>query len=555
MKRDYKALCEECRRLVSLTQYADDDWDDLYSDIALNQLLADIDPENANKHLQRTAKYVDLPHPGNRDVRGENDFAAKRLVAALYLCYDKMTDETKALIKTFLLERDFTSMYGSENHVFMMRIARYLAAQFYKEDFKQYNMTWQEALETDKKYIIDFIAFRAKYGMGEFDSAYLDVDVSMCAMLACYAEDKEVKNMASMGLDLLFIEALNNLDKNGYFAGAAGRTYHFSGMNTVPARIKKAFVDMCPMSTHLYTLAVVEPDEFIAQAYANRRYSDEVLEEKHLHSMYAWRTDVPDWAHIDKLHKAGSISKYTYLSDDYSIGGINRQCDYPVDDTEDYVYAHHQQVEWSLLIPGEDEADSTRIYTHHPGETDQHRYWTGDLKCCCSSTYANKDTLLTFYDIEKEDKLTFTHAFMEVGKFDRIERCGNRLFLRKGNVNVFMYCANEFVLHPRDNELISEGRKNAYVFRVEVGTEFDAFMEKYEKMIVTFDSDKMYLEFDGYFLTKEANGKVEAPQQYPYGYVYKSNFVEAKWAEGVVKVFNGDKTLVLDFVNNEKYVK
>ena len=39
-------------------------------------------------------------------------------------------------------------------------------AEFFGEDFKNYNMTCAEALETDKKYILDFITYRAKYGFG-----------------------------------------------------------------------------------------------------------------------------------------------------------------------------------------------------------------------------------------------------------------------------------------------------------------------------------------------------------------------------------------------------
>jgi hypothetical protein len=271
--------------------------------------------------------------------------------------------------------------------------------------------------------------------------------------------------------------------------------------------------------------------------------------------MYAWRTDIPDWKHIEKLHKAGSISKYTYLSDNYSIGAICNQDEYPVDETEDYVYAHHQQVEWSLLLPDEDNEKSTKLYTSHPGLTDQHRHWTGDLDCCCSKAYANKDTLLTIYDIEKEDKLEYTHTFFEIGKYDRIERDGNNLFLRKKNVNVFVHVANSYTLNIKENELISQGRKNGYVFRVEVGTDFDEFIEKYKNMPVTFDKNAMRLEFDGLYIDKNGNGKVDSSQKYPYGYVYRSNFVTAKWGEGVVYVHDKDKTLVLDFNENRKYVK
>lgn len=554
MKRDFNELCKKIRKRFLSVPFEDEF--DVFSDVAICKLMEDTDIDEANKYIKNTALYMDRPHPHNRDVRGENDFAAMRLIIAIYEAYDKINDENKELIKKFFLERDFTSMYGSENHVFMMRVARYLAAQFYKEDFKQFGLTYKEVLGTDKKYILDFIKFRAKYGVGEFTSAYLTVDTYMCATLSNYAEDEEVKNMAQMGLDLLLIEALHNLDKNGYIAGGAGRTYHYNGVGDHSTeRIKRMYVDFEILDEHHGAQTPHCFDDFIIDAYLNRKYPDEAFEQKHLHSMYAWRTDIPDWKHIEKLHKAGSISKYTYLSDDYSIGAICNQDEYPVDETEDYVYAHHQQVEWSLLIPDENGEKSTKLYTSHPGLTDQHRHWTGDLDCCCSKAYANKNTLLTIYDIEKEDKLEYTHMFFEISKFDRIENDGNNLFLRKKNVNVFVHVANSYTLNVKENELVSQGRKNGYVFRVEVGTDFDEFVEKYKNMPINFDKDTMRLEFDGLFIDKNGNGKIDAPDKYPYGYVYRSNMVTAKWGEGIVYVHDKEKTLVLDFNENRKYIK
>ncbi len=550
----YKKLTEECRKIIQSFPIEKDE--DVYSDYAIIHLMNDQNVEKANEKIKNTALYMDLPHPFGRDVRGENDFAAMRLCVAIYQVYDKLTEENKALIKRFFLERDFTSMFGSENHVFMMRVARYLAAQFYKEDFKQFKLTYKEVLETDKKYIIEFIQFRAKYGIGEFNSAYLFEDLFMCSTLYNFAEDPAVKNMAQMALDLLLIEALNNLDKNGCFAGGAGRTYFFNQVGAhATERCKNFFIDMIPSEIRTIAHVVHEFDPFLRDAYLNRTYPCQVLEEKHLHSMYAWRTDIPDWAHIEKLHRAGSISKYTYLSDEYGIGAICHQDDYPVDETEDHVYAHHQQVEWSLTIPAENKEDSTKIFSSHPGLTDQHRHWTGDLDCCCSKAYANKNTLLTIYDIEKEDKLEYTHMFLEIGKYDRVEKEENKLFLRKGNVNVYVHVANSYTLDVKENELISQGRKNAYAVRVETGTDFDEFIEKYRNMPVNFDRENMRLEFDGYFVDKNANGKTGAPEKYPYGWVYNSDWVQAKWGEGTVYVKNGEKTLVMDFNENRKYIK
>ena len=556
MKRDYKKLRQQSLDIIRARRIDDEPWDDLYSEYAMAHLSVDKDVDEAIAKIRRTALYMDLPHPRERDVRGENDFAAMRLTTIIYELYDKLDEETRALVKRFFLERDFTSMYGSENHVFMMRVSRYLAAQFYGEDFKQFNMTSAQVLETDKKYIIDFIRFRAKYGVGEFTSAYLCEDIAMVAMLAQFAKDEDVKNIAQMAVELITIEALHNLDPNGYLAGGAGRTYYFLNAHTsAPCTLKEALVDMEPHDHCPLMLANIEPDDFIIDTYENRKFPMEVFERKHLHSMYAWRADDPDWAHIDKLLKAGSISKYTYLSEKYSLGAICRQDDYPVDDTGDSVYAHHQQAEWSLVIPGETREDSTRVFTSHPGLTDQHRHWTGDLECCCSSAFANKNTVLTVYNVEKEDKLEYTHMYLESEKFDKIVSEPNRLYLKKGDVSVFVYIAKPYHINFADHELISEGRKNAYAFRVEENVDFDEFCAKYREMPVKFDEEKVQLEFDGLFINRNENGKIGEPVSYPYPDMYRSDWVYAPWDKGVIEITNGEKTLVLDFNNIRRSFK
>jgi hypothetical protein len=556
MKRDFLEIREKARKKILAQPIEKDDDYDLFSDKSIINLMHGQNVDEAMAHIKRTALYMDLPHPEGRDVRGENDFAATRLIVAIYELSDKMTDETKALVKKFFLERDFTSMYGSENHVFMMRVARYLAAQFYNEDFKQFGLTAQEVLKRDKKYIIEFVQFRARYGVGEFTSAYLYEDLFMCSLLAEYAKDSEVKHISQMAVDLLTVEALHNLDGNGFLAGGAGRTYHFLNVGEhCTEGINKIY--NCPEFTggSLNALVMHKPDQFILDAFLNRSLPMEVFEEKHLHSMYAWRSDVPDWAHINRYLQAGSISKYTYLGKKYSIGAINNQDDYPVDESEDFVYAHHQQVEWSLLIPDTEEGGSTKIFSSHPGLTGEHRHWTGDLKCCCSRAYSNKNTVLTTYNIEKEEELDYTHMFLEIEKFDRIEKSENRLFLKKGDVNVFVYVNNPFKIDIKECELVSNGRKNAYVVRVEEDVDFDEFMLKYLNTPVSFDENSMRLEFDGLFLDKNGNGSIENPEKYPYNCVHRSDFVQANWGEGVVFVKNGEKTLVLDFINNRKYVK
>ena len=137
-----------------------------YGDYPILHIIENDNFEESVKMLKYAADWYEHPHPWGRDSRGEADFTAIRLVMALYedRCYSKLSDDVKASLKNFFINRDYSSMYGSENHSLMFKAARCLAAQFYSEEyFSNYDMTAKEAHDSDIKYINDFIDFmRAK---------------------------------------------------------------------------------------------------------------------------------------------------------------------------------------------------------------------------------------------------------------------------------------------------------------------------------------------------------------------------------------------------------
>ncbi len=558
MKKEYALLREQCIDL--LAEISDPPHRDMYGAYSVMRMLRGKDLEACNRVLQRVAQYMDLPHPEGRSVTGENDFAAIRLVAALFLVKDKMTPETIALIRRYLLERDFTSCYYSENHVFMIHAARYLAAQALGEDFKQYQLTAQQAMEIDKKYIMDFILFRAKRGVGEFTSGYVDEDLFMLGMLTNYCTDTELKHMAQMGINLLTLEAFNNLNSEGMLCGGSGRTYPDALLEpdaSVLSGLWELLICLQPKKNANFALAPFVPDDFILEAIKNRTFPCEVFERKHLHSMSAWRGDSKDDAWLEKLEAAGGINKYTYLCDSYGIGAVQHQDPYPEGRPGDAVYAHHQQVEWSLVLPSKDASRSTKIFSHHPGDFGEHNYWTGDLKCCCNQSFSTKDTVMTIYNITHPGELEFTHMFLEPAKYDEVRYEENWIFLRHENRYVAVYIAGGYEMTAEGDfagrELISRGKQNAYICRVGLETQYgtlDAFIEKTLSLPLCFDRKTMRLEFDNLYLTPTENGVNGVKNQYPYPNVYCAPWCHAKWNEGVIEIV-GKKTIQMDFNRNQ----
>jgi len=132
----------------------------------------------ANKVVRKVTGYMNTHTPPSRTVAGggngpsgEVDFAAARLARVLYAPAGRLEAETEADLKRFFLNDDYQSIYYSENHMFMFRTARYLAACRYEgETFHQYGMTAEEMRKQEHDYLIEFLQIRAKRGWGEFDS-------------------------------------------------------------------------------------------------------------------------------------------------------------------------------------------------------------------------------------------------------------------------------------------------------------------------------------------------------------------------------------------------
>ncbi len=557
MDKKYEALRQAGIEYISSLPFEDFSYDELYGEYSIVCLMAGKEIERSNEMIRRAAMFMDIPHPRGRDVHGENDFAACAMIAAMHLVKDRIYPENQALIKKLLLERDFKSMFGSENHTFLFHIVRLLAAEYYHEDFKQYGLTWEEAFRRDKAFLLEFMRFRAKYGFGEFTSAYNSSDLAFTGHLFNFVQDEELKHMAQMFIDILTLEAFNNTDSGYYICGACGRTYPHECTKIGHASIegcKRMLIGGSTPTTPGFIIAPFVPDDFIIEALTSRTFPTEIRERKHLHSMHSWIvSDVPDREQLQRLFDAGNINKYTYICPEYGIGAVNHQDKYPVDATGDSDYAHHQQIEWSLMLPDTDDEHSTRIFSSHPGSTGEHNEWTGDLRCCCTRSFATKDTALTIYNVTKPDEKDYTHLFLETDKYDTVIFEKNYIFLKKGERYIGIFIANDFE-KVSDIEIRSAGRKNAYALRIGLARDnesFEAFCDKMRNMKCVFDRENMSFTF-GEITVDETNEYISGSAvKYPYKYVYDTPWCRSLWDDGRVEVYSNGKKTVLDFNENK----
>lgn len=541
-------------------------------DKAILHIINNDDVERACCQLKDAADWFDYPHiEGSRNIQGEPDFIAIRIIMALYedRCYKKLPYDVLCSLKKFFTEKDYRSVYASENHCLMFRVSRLLAAQFYNDAyFLNAGMYANEVYKKDYRYICEFIDFRAKRSWGEFDSLGYTFEIMVIlTTLHNYTYDKSLKSKCAMIMDIILLDMIND-SINGLYAGAHGRSYPNAVLNrkncTLASLARYYFDDeICyddAIENTNICLSDYMPSPIVKKIYENRKLPYINRERKHLHCCSAWMNDI-DWEELKKVD--GSICKYTYICEDYAIGAVNHQDCYPKD-AKDRWYAHHQQHEWELTFPDNPEA---KIFSHHRAIPDCHgivNRWTGDAGCLCGSFFSNVNTVICMYDIplmselENRPNLPLINAYVPLEFFSSYRHDGKYLFLEYGNLFILFYMDNGFKINDEDNfvnkELLSLGYKNAVICRVEYKSKygsFDEFCHISKKMNIDFDRKNMIVKFDGCVVRKDGNSENGVENDYTVAKKYDCPYMTSEWDSLIIYVKLDNEEYRYDFEVNE----
>lgn len=541
-----------------------DTTDNVYREYAIFSYIKDKSKrEIYEDEIVYAADWFEHPHPYGREHRGEADFEAIRLVPLFFECPDALTDKMKASLERFFLVRDFSALYKSENHSLMYRAARYLASIYYKgRKFEQFGMTAEEIHEKDTAYFKEFYDFRARRGWGEFDSLGYGAEIMLItAILAKYTDDEIVRKRAYMTMDIILLDMICD-GINGIYGGAHGRIYEgaaLSGVGGLTNLYDYYFgspyaksVDIAP----LMLLSDYVPSQIVYDIECMRRFPYENFEQKHLHSTESWVGAEIRHDYLDMLD-GKAICKYTYVDEDYVLGAVNHQDQYP-EESPDRWYAHHQQHEWDLTLCG---GRDHKIFSHHPGDPGYHHIhnrWTGDHVCLCSTHYCNKNTAVSIYNIEKQNQFEYINACIPVKYFDKRIDDGKYMFLSyMGRLYISVYFDNGFAetddADYKGIEFISPGRQNCVVVRVEkqsAHASFDAFIEHIKSLPVVYDRQKQTVEFDGAKVWYHGNSQNGVENVYPYGFTYNNPYVKSVWDSGYIECGIPGKKVIYDFIRD-----
>ena len=566
------------RRIDEKTlNYTYDFKSDIYGEDAALNLLANRNLSAANERLRNTALWFDQPHPHGRDPRGESTFAALGMVSALYYASDRIEPETRKLIDRFFLEKNFESMYESENHRLLHHTALYLAAMYYGDQTIAYlNRRGNELLDNEENYLRNYILYRAGAGWAEFDSCgYLTVVFKCLLLLHSFARDTQLKKLAAMMLDVLLLDVI--MDSVGVqYGGAHGRIYPPMAVNAIHGGTLTGYYfggaleEKCDCPPCVCMMSHYKPNHTLYELALGRNGAYVNRESKHLHC-------------IPLAELPGRISKYTYVTPRYIAGAVNRQDPYPADSPQAW-YAHHEQHEMDAMIIGEPRA---KVFTHHPGDFREHNQWTGDLNCGCVQTFCDKNVILATYDIHDHDALSNSHgqtdvkqyfyinAYMNRDVMERVEKHDEWMFATLNGVYIALYGSNGFnwiaeadrsvrrvapVLPDNDRyELVSDGRKHGVVIEIsDAEDSFEEFITRILSNPVSFDPETMHLAYTSSGRTLEMQNmmrKVDGVQQtFPYK-LFDSPYVQSETGSNIIRVTGASGALVYDFNKAEIFAQ
>lgn len=532
---------------------------DLFSNRAITNLYMHRFVKEANKRIQHTAKWFEHPHPAGRNKQWECDFAALKLCRASYLFRNspEFETETRESIAHFFLTQDFKSIYDSENHGFMFRMCRHLIAQLYPEKtFEAYGKTGKVLVNEDAQWIKDFLHYRARQGWGEFDSSgYYSEEWEILLTLYDYTEDKEIKRLTEMTLDLLLADmSVDSL--NGMYCGAQGRIYMPQAIdhaNEPTYVMQYLYFDLIPSekigqkSTSIDALVSNYcPKELIVELALDRPTVYENFERKHLHNMSDIKPEHPI---------VGSIRKYTYYTPAYVMGCVQLQDPYPEGSAKGYAF--HEQHDWDLSFAA---STRSRIFTHHPGNRgNEHNYWTGDIMCGCGHFFQQKTAFMCLYDIPKAESYQFIHAYIPKAEFDEVVEANGFIFVRSQDSYAALKMLGGHVWSTegewRNREVISKGAKNGAICEVGSKEDFGSF-KKFQDLIsanvISFDPKLMLLTYNSKHVGKLTMNTIrlrtlndkQVNLDYP---TFNSPYMESDWNSGLITIKKNGEKMVYDF--------
>ncbi|MFI3236545.1 MAG: hypothetical protein R3Y47_00795 [Lachnospiraceae bacterium] len=417
-------------------------------------------------------------------IDGKNDCADFVLLPLMYV-YEKYFEILPLPVRTDIKQTVLNFRYWydepgndvmcffSENHALLFHGAQYVAGDLFpNEIFTVSGRTGAEQKVYGKKRLDEWFGVLMSRGYDEWNSpTYLPV--TMIAYFSLYLlTEGEVKAYAKDALDLTFSIFAENAFKKRY-SSACARVYEPSlkgmDLNGVSAFAWLAFsqgkININVPSAMLFALSDYEPPcvDHLVNAEPGKSITVERRQGAH---------DVHTYIHKTSEYSMASAMEFTPF-----IDGL-------------------QSNMFSVAI-GEKAA---MFWINNPGElqlSGERRpcYWAGNASLPYMFQYRN--VTIGVYNIEEKHLVDFTHVYNPNAELDEHKKVGNWFFAKQGSGYFAVWYSNGFEYTTaggaRDKEIISRGRKQAFVAKCggesEYGS-FEAFINAIKDSVVAYDGER-----------------------------------------------------------------
>lgn len=491
----------------------------------------------ANAGLRHLAGWFDRPHPDGQPLRLESDFTAQKIALALARYRERLEADTVTAVRRFFTGFDFSSTCSAENQVLRFHAARLVAGREFPEAvFPAFgNRSGAELAGEDAAFLKEFIRSRVRRGREEADSSRCLVSVWQSLLLCFdYARDEELSRLAENMMNLLLAEFFQK-SPDGCCGGAQGRIgtaealdhaaagtyalgYLYGGVGS-PGLIRECLVDA--------VLSKFEPLPEVAAIAHWKPAGEAVIREG-----------------------GGGRAQYTLRSADYVIGSVVRReaCAGDGDGRHD----------WDVTLRGG--STRSRIFSHHPGNTDGHDCWTGDAGCGCGRFFQNRSAVLALYDIPADQPCRYIHAYLPKMEFLDVVETPEIIFVSTPGAYAALILTTPWrwtgAYEYQDREIVCDGAVNGVICEAAEASGYRSFAEfQAEIRENTWSLDRDHLRLT--YVSKRcgamelrADGSrwldgVPADTDYP---LIDSPLIHSDWDSGEVKLtVPGFEPLVLVF--------
>lgn len=404
--------------------------------------------EPHDEEIEFFLKMAEETNHATRGSVGAEDFISIDL--ALLAQNEKLNikSELKERIKRFFLSLDFSNPEEglSENHRMTYYAIAIAALNNYPGD-KFYNgLTASQNKALYKGYILDWIDFRLKYGMGEYDSTgYYVIDFAALETIYTQTDDEELKRRVYEMLMYLYTDLALDAN-NSVVGGAVARVYINTLKNMETPVLDILFNDYITpersVSMQMLPLCYSEflPRESLAEFCADRTESYPHAEKRRIYT-------IPDDNKLMYMQ-----TKYAYVTPEYIIGSLVEydplpKTAYKKNDkyyiktgtysADTRILPHFQSIGFSIGIKGN---SLLNIIDSHPGSDDptntgaSHAYFSGDHGCGCARYGQHANTVLSIRHIKNTKLPQFSHFYINRAEFDEVIEENGWIILREGTV-------------------------------------------------------------------------------------------------------------------------